>query len=240
MNKQAVFIYCLFNNNGPFYIGKTKNSLKKREKQHQKRLKDNCEIFKLDLVNENEWKFWEQYYIDLFKSWNFNLKNKNKGGGGPSSHTENTRQKMSNTSRPGTSQKLKGIKRPDVSKRFKGQYFKPETIQKIIDKKTNHPCYSDPARGEKIKNSNQIHYQDGSDRNIKIQQKLTGREITWSDKFKIPILQYDKQGNFIKEWESATDIGIFLNKQPSALTECCLGKRKSAYGFIWKYKLNLL
>jgi group I intron endonuclease len=51
-----------------------------------------------------------------------------------------------------------------------------------------------------------------------------------------PILQYDKQGNFIKEWECGFDAARFLGKQNSAISECCNGKRKIAYGYIWKFK----
>lgn len=230
-------IYCLFDENEiPFYIGKTKNTLSKRESQHQKRLNRNCFIFELDNVEDKEWNFWEKHYISLFKSWGFNLENKNEGGGGLSNHSEKTKEKMSLTPRPETSKKLKGKKRPDVSKRFKGKNLSPETIQKIIDKKTNHYCYDDPLRGEKIKKSNQSNYKPGSDRNQKIKQKLTNREITWVDKFKIPVCQFDKQNNFITEFPSATEAGLSLNKKSSAISECCNKKRKSAYGYVWMFK----
>jgi hypothetical protein len=234
----TISIYCLFDNRGiPFYIGKTKNSLEKRKKQHQIKLNIDCSIFELDLVEEKDWKFWECFWIEQLTQWGIDLLNKNKGGGGPKFHTLETRQKMSNTPRPQTSQKLKNKKRPDTSERFKGKKLNQDTIQKIINKKTNHPSYKDPKRGNKIKNSNKDHYKLDSERNQKIKQKLTNREITWSDKFKIPILQFDKKENFIKEWSSATDAALFLNKKSSAaISECCNKKRKSIYGFIWKYK----
>jgi len=116
-----VYIYCLIDENGiPVYIGKTKNSLNKRESQHQKRLKQKINIFELDFVDETDWKCWECFWIEQFKTWGFNLYNQNKGGGGVKSHSLETRKKMSSSSRPGTSKKLKGIKRPDVSNRMKG------------------------------------------------------------------------------------------------------------------------
>jgi group I intron endonuclease len=53
-----------------------------------------------------------------------------------------------------------------------------------------------------------------------------------------PVLQYDKQGNFIKEWECGYDAARYLNKPNGAISECCCGTggRKSAYGYIWKFK----
>ena len=47
------------------------------------------------------------------------------------------------------------------------------------------------------------------------------------------VLQFDKEGNFIKEWSSTMDIKRDLNLTVSA---CCLGKRKTCGGYVWKYK----
>lgn len=53
-----------------------------------------------------------------------------------------------------------------------------------------------------------------------------------------PVLQYDLQENFIKEWESASEIQRQLKFSQSAISAYCLGNRKVAYGFIWKFKEN--
>ena len=57
-----------------------------------------------------------------------------------------------------------------------------------------------------------------------------------SNSRKIPILQYDLDGNFIREWNSATDIGKEVS---STICNCLKGKLKSAYGYIWKYKEDI-
>ena len=44
---------------------------------------------------------------------------------------------------------------------------------------------------------------------------------------------YDLDGNFIREWSSATDVGEKVN---DGICKCLKGKNKTAYGFIWKYK----
>lgn len=49
-------------------------------------------------------------------------------------------------------------------------------------------------------------------------------------------LQYDSQGNFIKQWESMNEASKQLNIDRPSISNCCLGKRKTAGGFIWKYK----
>ena len=50
---------------------------------------------------------------------------------------------------------------------------------------------------------------------------------------KIPILQYDLNGNFIREWPSASDVG---GEVESLICRCLKGRRKTAYNYIWKYK----
>jgi group I intron endonuclease len=51
------------------------------------------------------------------------------------------------------------------------------------------------------------------------------------------VLQYDLQGNFIKEWESIKQIKENLNIKVSAGISAVLhNKQKTAYGFIWKLK----
>ena len=53
-----------------------------------------------------------------------------------------------------------------------------------------------------------------------------------------PILQYNLEGNFIKEWSSIKDANLSLGKgkDSSAIGECCKGKKQTAYKFKWKYK----
>lgn len=48
-----------------------------------------------------------------------------------------------------------------------------------------------------------------------------------------PVLQFDKEGNFLAEYPSTIAIKREWN---SPIGACCMGKTKQAYGFIWKYK----
>lgn len=52
---------------------------------------------------------------------------------------------------------------------------------------------------------------------------------------RIPVVQYDKQGNVIKIWDCATTASKELNILNTNITACCKGRCKSAYGYIWKY-----
>ena len=68
----------------------------------------------------------------------------------------------------------------------------------------------------------------------KLSKALTGREVTWGK----AILQFDKQGNFIKEWDNMKD----AERETGAknIFEVASGYKnqlyKSSGGYIWKYK----
>lgn len=68
----------------------------------------------------------------------------------------------------------------------------------------------------------------------KISSKLKGRKVDWTG---YPIIQYDLEGNFIKEWSSIRQAGFELsNTQGEPIRKCLKGFQKTAYGFKWKYK----
>lgn len=47
--------------------------------------------------------------------------------------------------------------------------------------------------------------------------------------------QYDMEWNLINTFNSITQAGKFLNKTPSSIWQCCMGKRKQAHWFIWRF-----
>ena len=57
-----------------------------------------------------------------------------------------------------------------------------------------------------------------------------------SDKCSKMVLQYEKSGEFVKEWKSARDVQRNLGYAYQHISNCCTGRYKSAYNFIWKFK----
>lgn len=51
-----------------------------------------------------------------------------------------------------------------------------------------------------------------------------------------PIIQYSKEGEFIKEWEGGSIASKLLNINQGHISQCCKGKLKTAGGYIWRYK----
>lgn len=57
-------------------------------------------------------------------------------------------------------------------------------------------------------------------------------------KLKKAVFQFDLNDKFIKEWDGFIDIKCELNYDQSTIRKCCKGRQKTAYGYIWKYKLS--
>ena len=57
------------------------------------------------------------------------------------------------------------------------------------------------------------------------------RETHWTKK----IIQYDLNGNFIKEWDSIKEASLFIKKHITGIQHCCKKKLKTCGGYIWKY-----
>jgi hypothetical protein len=210
-------IYILERNGVPFYIGKTKGTW--RENIHKRNFGQDINFFKIDLVEDNEWKFWEKHYISLFKSWSFKLENKNNGGGGPIVYTEEQKQKMRKPHKKGTGEK--------ISKKLLGKKRGPqseETKRKVSLIRTgkSQPNISKANKGRKILWADKIgNAHRGKSKNYLSHHKL--------------IAQYDLQENFINKFQSAQEAGRHLGKSGNQIADCAAGRQKTAFGYIWRY-----
>lgn len=50
------------------------------------------------------------------------------------------------------------------------------------------------------------------------------------------VIQYTKDGEFIAVYDSASDAALYTKASQQNISRCCLGKRKTAGGFVWKFK----
>lgn len=51
-----------------------------------------------------------------------------------------------------------------------------------------------------------------------------------------PVLQFDTDGSFIKEWKNRAEAAKYYNCHPDSIRHCIRGKVKTCKGYIWKYK----
>lgn len=77
---------------------------------------------------------------------------------------------------------------------------------------------------------------------LKMRSKKIGRKQTEEHKKKVsesmkkPVIMFDRNGEFVKSFPSATDAKIYVgSKYSSHINACCNGKRNTAYGYKWMY-----
>lgn len=76
---------------------------------------------------------------------------------------------------------------------------------------------------------------DNSRRLMSIKRKILYQN-NLIDRRNIPILQFTKNGDFIREWNSINEASLNLQTSHAHLSSCCKYKRKSAFGYKWIYK----
>lgn len=126
-----------------------------------------------------------------------------------------------------------------------GKHLSDKTKKKIADGlKGGHSNlgskWSDEAKSHHV-GSRGKHLSDEHKRKLSIMNK--GKVVSSATRLKLrkacgkPVVQYDGQMNYIGEWESAKQAALSFGSEWQAhIISCCKGKRKLAFGFIWKYK----
>ena len=74
----------------------------------------------------------------------------------------------------------------------------------------------------------------------KISEKATGK-IKWDSWPKRKVVgQYTLSGDFIRAWKGFDEIERVLGYSASNVCACCNGRKKTAYGFLWKYESEVM
>jgi hypothetical protein len=169
-------------------------------------------IEELDNCSEEQSSEMEKFYIQMFKSWNFILKNHTDGGEGltgfcPSQETRKIK-----------SQQTKGENNPFYGKKHTDEV--KNNISKANKNRRMGVEFSEKRRQYMKKNPI---------------SKETRNKIAEANK--IPIIQLDMDLNYIATHKSTVDACISVpGALDSHICSCCKGKRKSHKGFKWIYK----
>jgi hypothetical protein len=199
----------------------------------------------IDEVPEEEWEFWEQYWICQFRCWGFNLLNLTKGGEGAIGyrHTKKSKQKM-RKSKLGT--KLSKEQKLKISKSIKQKYIDSpnynrngNNLKKEIDRNLLYDLYitenlSTTKIANKLKLGKKKIWDSLQEHNIEKPKEVWKHQL--SSHSKKVVLQYDLSGNFIREWEGVSIIEEQLSINKGNIASCCRGVAVSAGGYIWRYK----
>ena len=170
-----------------------------------KELKPVIEI--LDEVNHDDWEFWEDYWIETFKSWGIELTNCIDGGKGVSSEFMKKNNPMFN---PDTVDKMRNSMRGN--QHAKGFKHSKETREKV-GRGTREYYKNNPRTKE--------HNKKIGDSNSRAKAKS--------------IYQYDIDGNLIKKFESVRTAVAELGFGRDGIYDCAKGKQKLYKGFVWSW-----
>jgi group I intron endonuclease len=210
------------------YIGKTIHTLQNRlyghigdSKRHNRKIcKWICKltseqliplIEELDSSSEEDLARLEIFYIELFKSWGFDLKNHTIGGEGVIGFNHSKKSKL-----------LMSKQRAGERNFFYNKKHTQETKDKISLANKGRKNSEDFCK----KRSD---YMKANPVSHETYQKIA--EIN-----KIKIGQYDLDMNLIKIHDSAADACRDLpGFSTGHISSCCKGKRKTHKGFVWKY-----
>ena len=213
-------IYILERNEIPFYVGKAKNAVRRQHK-HYLTFGTDIKMEIIDIVEDKQWKFWEQYWICQFKAWGFELENKNGGGGGPTEWTLKQKQDIN----PERIEKI--INHPTRGKHIS------ETL-----KQRDHSKYYTEGVRQKMSNLQKGKPKPFTEEHIKNISKAN-----LESKGKI-VECYNLNNNFIDEFSCLREAKNWLVKEKSLsssnidkqIKDCCSGRQKTCHGYKFKYK----
>lgn len=200
----------------------------------------------LELLNKQE-RYWQEYYNVIGKN-------------GLNCRLTETNDKSGKDSNETRYKKSKSLCKPILQYDLNGNFIKEWSSIKEVEEKLNLSKVSGVCRGTNISSggflfrfkSNPLekNYQPKKHGNTdKIRSEETKQKMSISGKgvpqpiyfSKLkskPILQYDKQDNFIQEWNSIIQASNTLNIDFSAISKCCRGIYKSTKNYKFKFKNN--
>ena len=213
------------------------------------------ELFIVEVVKKDDWQFWERYWIAQFKAWGFDLTNRTEGGEG-TEHTEETKKLMSEIKKEYFKTHVHHRRGVKVSKEEKERLRKMATgriqSKETIEKRRKSRAWYRPSEETKRKMSiaqKKVGHKITPENREKMVKALRekgawnkGMKNTISDEglkrimevHAKPVLQFDLEGNFIKEWPSGKSVMRGLGVL--SVHHCCRGEIKTCGGFKWKYK----
>lgn len=137
-----------------------------------------------------------------------------------------------------TKQKLREKK---IGKKFSEEEKKKMSESRKGEKHWNYGKHWSDEVKHKISESNKGH-KNSPEARRKISEHSKGRKHSQESKNKIrskktghAVLQFDSDGNFIKQWNCTKQAAKELHLSPSNIRSVCLGIYKTSGGFIWKY-----
>lgn len=132
-----------------------------------------------------------------------------------------------------------GYLRVSLSKNGKIKYYNIHRLvaEAFIPNPNNYPIINHIDGNKKNNNVKNLEFCTYSHNNK--EARRLGLNISKKGKYNHKsrkVVQYDKKGNIIKEWDYMNLITEILGYDYTSISKCCSGKQRTSYGYIWKYK----
>ncbi len=220
-----VGIYKFIDENDETYVGYSVNIEKRIDWHKSQRSVKDWEV--IEECTEWELKAKEVKWIEYYDTYNNGL-NKNKGGGG---HTYLSEQQKRNISKgrlgiKTKTQKYNPIYQYNLDGEFIREWHNARQCSKELKINNGHLHTVLKTQGKKTMSG--FRFTREKVDSLPPTTKNAGRK-------KI-VIQYDKQGNMLNEYESAKHASRTLNLFHTGITNVCRGVSKTCGGFIFKYK----
>jgi len=120
-----------------------------------------------------------------------------------------------------------------------GRFHSEETKEKIRQKaKGRKP--SEEVRDRMSKSQKQVQRDYSELARISNKKRWSNpdkrKEASINNPNNSPVIQYSRDGEFIKEFRSISEAAREMKGQRQSISKVVTGKHKSAYGYIWRYK----
>jgi group I intron endonuclease len=151
-------------------------------------------------------------------------------------HTEKTKKKIGEVvrerystpeARKELSIRMKGENNPFYNKQLSEEHKEKIKLSHLGKKREPHTQETKAKISAANMGKKKLHL--GVPRTAECREKLS---ITHSK----AVLQFSKNGEFICEYPSGKEAALVTGTAPQNISRCCLGKSKTANGFIWKLK----
>jgi hypothetical protein len=213
----------------------------------------------IEEVNKESWEIWERYYIALYKSWGFRLTNSTGGGDGNCGENIESRRKSAEKQRelyrtgkkiPWNKGKKTGLT-PWNKNLKQGEDFKNKIKQSLKEHYKDHTTWNKGKKCPrnpnlppvvfseetkiKMKESRRKYFEthDGVNKGKKSNPESV-RKMILNKPSRKDILQFDLDGNFIKEWESSQQVAREI--KCFGVSSVCKGEKQSSGGYLWVFK----
>lgn len=237
------------------YVGKTKNSLRKRltdhiydSKRHKNRranwikslAKKGLEpiIELIETVSSGEdWAEREKYWIKWYRGNGCNLLNMTDGGEGSAGYvyTEEVRKRIGDASRgkkrslDAIEKSARGHMKPVAQYTLSGKFISKWESASVAGQKLDIDSSS-------IGNCAKLRLSTAGGFQWRYWGETLGADIgSCINKRKRPVARYALNGKFIDKWESGTKAHQVLGVRQEHITHCAKGELKTAGGYQWRY-----